>query len=391
MPKAERGTPKDIANRMKAKGLQKLRWYCQMCEKQCRDENGFKCHIMSESHQRQLLLCATNPDKFQDKFSKSFLDDFLYLLKRRWGTKRVWNNTVYNEYIMDRQHIHMNSTKWLTLSEFTEWLGKEGYCETDYQDGKGWFLAYIDNDPQTLARKKEIEKMLRKQDRDEDEQRIKIDALIEQGKIKEAREEAYLNEETRIMGANGRGGDGPASKKVKFGEESKIVHIASIEIKNRNKFLALEKEERWIQIGAVVKVKSDAIPEFHKQKAWIKEINGYNCVLQHLKLEKMKARFDQKDLETVIPQVGRQVIVMKGNLAKKSGILKEIRQKEFCVSVEVTLSETETTEAFFKFDEISKKHEKKKKALEPVKMIPIETFSEAPEKSSSVAQESSTS
>lgn len=33
-----------IANRIKAKGLQKLRWYCQLCAKQCRDENGFKCH-----------------------------------------------------------------------------------------------------------------------------------------------------------------------------------------------------------------------------------------------------------------------------------------------------------------------------------------------------------
>ena len=31
-------TPKAIANRIKAKGLQKLRWYCQMCQKQCRDE-----------------------------------------------------------------------------------------------------------------------------------------------------------------------------------------------------------------------------------------------------------------------------------------------------------------------------------------------------------------
>jgi len=25
-------TPKAIANRIKAKGLQKLRWYCQMCQ-----------------------------------------------------------------------------------------------------------------------------------------------------------------------------------------------------------------------------------------------------------------------------------------------------------------------------------------------------------------------
>lgn len=36
------GTPKWLANKMRAKGLQKLKWYCQMCEKQCRDENGFK-------------------------------------------------------------------------------------------------------------------------------------------------------------------------------------------------------------------------------------------------------------------------------------------------------------------------------------------------------------
>lgn len=31
-------TPKAISNRIKAKGLQKLRWYCQVCQKQCRDE-----------------------------------------------------------------------------------------------------------------------------------------------------------------------------------------------------------------------------------------------------------------------------------------------------------------------------------------------------------------
>ena len=38
MPKHEFMTPKAIANRIKSKGLQKLRWYCQMCQKQCRDE-----------------------------------------------------------------------------------------------------------------------------------------------------------------------------------------------------------------------------------------------------------------------------------------------------------------------------------------------------------------
>lgn len=38
MPKHEAMTPKAVANKIKSKGLQKLRWYCQMCQKQCRDE-----------------------------------------------------------------------------------------------------------------------------------------------------------------------------------------------------------------------------------------------------------------------------------------------------------------------------------------------------------------
>jgi hypothetical protein len=33
---------------------------------------------------------------------------------------------VYNEYIQDKNHVHMNSTRWLTLTEFVKYLGKEG-------------------------------------------------------------------------------------------------------------------------------------------------------------------------------------------------------------------------------------------------------------------------
>ena len=43
-----------------------------MCEKQCRDENGFKCHTMSESHQRQLLLFGDNPAHYLSDYSKQF-------------------------------------------------------------------------------------------------------------------------------------------------------------------------------------------------------------------------------------------------------------------------------------------------------------------------------
>jgi len=124
--RAEPGTPKYIANKIKSKGLQKLRWFCQMCNKQCRDENGFKCHTMSESHQRQLLLFADNAGRYLSEFSYEFSKGFLFLLKRQFGTKRVKANKVYQEYISDRTHLHMNATQWTTLTGFVKWLGKTG-------------------------------------------------------------------------------------------------------------------------------------------------------------------------------------------------------------------------------------------------------------------------
>ena len=89
MGKHDVGTPKWIDNRQKAKGLNKLRWYCQMCQKTCRDENGFKCHIMSESHARQLQMFNENPAAFVDQYSKDFLEGkstvYLSLVCATWN------------------------------------------------------------------------------------------------------------------------------------------------------------------------------------------------------------------------------------------------------------------------------------------------------------------
>lgn len=44
----------------------------------------------------------------------------------------------------------MNATQWETLTDFVKWLGKEGKCVVDETE-KGWFVAYIDRDPETIA------------------------------------------------------------------------------------------------------------------------------------------------------------------------------------------------------------------------------------------------
>lgn len=131
MPKHEAGSAKAIGNRQKSIGLQKLRWYCQMCQKQCRDENGFKCHTQSESHLRQMRIFAENPDNILDEFSKEFERGFLEVLSHRHGTKRMAANKVYSEYIGDKNHIHMNATIWTTLTAFCIYLGKESKAVVD--------------------------------------------------------------------------------------------------------------------------------------------------------------------------------------------------------------------------------------------------------------------
>jgi DNA/RNA-binding protein KIN17 len=58
-----------------------------------------------------------------DEFSGEFNREYINTLKRRFGTKRVHANIVYQEYINDRNHIHMNATKWLTLTDYVQYLG----------------------------------------------------------------------------------------------------------------------------------------------------------------------------------------------------------------------------------------------------------------------------
>ncbi|KAG9315990.1 domain of Kin17 curved DNA-binding protein-domain-containing protein [Chiua virens] len=181
MPRAEVGTPKYLANKMKSKGLQRLRWYCQVCEKQCRDENGFKCHAQSEAHLRQMLVVGQNAGRHIADFSSQFQHDFVQLLSRRFGTKRVFANRVYQEFIQDKHHLHMNATRWVTLTEFVKHLGRLGIARVDETD-KGWFIAWIDNSPKALAKQEASLKKERATMSDEQRERILIAEQIERAK-----------------------------------------------------------------------------------------------------------------------------------------------------------------------------------------------------------------
>lgn len=375
MGKHEVGTPKYIANKIKAKGLQKLRWYCQMCQKQCRDENGFKCHMMSESHQRQLLLFADNAEKYIDEFSKEFEEGYLELLKRQFGTKRVHANRVYQDYISERHHLHMNSTQWETLTDFVKWLGREGKCVVDETE-KGWYVQYIDRDPDTIAMQ---EALVRKEKMDRDDQEkmmVFIEKQIERGKecsksdlpvftelarpseeekiIVNFNTEAKRIEETKhksLLSDNplkndSRGGkissagsknSGSKEHRRDKGEKRKVSALEAIIEDEETKKERQNRKDYWLVEGIVVKVVAKSLGDkYYKKKGVVTEVLDKYVATVSMLDSGHKLKLDQAHLETVIPAVRRTVLVVNGAYRGCNAILKEVDEKNYCVMIEIS-------------------------------------------------------
>ncbi|TMS02816.1 DNA/RNA-binding protein KIN17 [Larimichthys crocea] len=397
MGKADFLSPKAIANRIKSKGLQKLRWYCQMCQKQCRDENGFKCHCMSESHQRQLLLASEDPNKFMDYFSDEFKSDFLELLRRRFGTKRVHNNIVYNEYISDREHVHMNSTQWETLTDFTKWLGREGFCKVD-ETPKGWYVQYIDRDPETIRRQEEQARK-KKQELDDEERSAKfIEEQVRRGRDSKETDETPVytelkreSEEEKVafnlsasscvagpsksssaLGASAlkaaaassssssssstkrkdtpSGSDSRSEKKKK----SALEEIIEMEEKKKKKQDAV-RTDYWLQPNIVVKVVTKRLGEkYYKKKALVTEVKDkYGAVVKMVDSGD-KLKLDQTHVETVIPAPGKRVLILNGPYRDTEAVLEGIDVKNFTATLTLDSGQQKGKRVDIAYEDFSK-------------------------------------
>ncbi|XP_064483551.1 DNA/RNA-binding protein KIN17-like [Ornithodoros turicata] len=362
MPKHEAGTPKAIANRIKSKGLQKLRWFCQMCQKQCRDENGFKCHTMSESHQRQLLLFAECPGKYLGSFSSEFAQSFLELLKRRFGTKRVHANQVYQEYIADKNHLHMNATRWLTLTSFVKWLGREGHCTVDETE-KGWFITYVDRDPETIRRQEAVAKKERLDLDDQERMSRFIEKQIERDRerlggpsqdvgyteLKREDEEEKVvfklplsskpKEATIKQETIKRNWDETTEEPRKKRSQESSSHKSALEEIMQEQEKTREKRNRkdyWLCPGIVVKVIAKKIGEkYYKKKGVVQEVQDKYVAVVHMLDSRDVLRLDQAHLETVIPNLGRRVKVVNGAYRGEEAVLLEIQADKFSAKLSI--------------------------------------------------------
>ena len=381
--KAEFGTPKWISNNMRSKGLQKLRWYCQMCQKQCRDANGFKCHITSESHQRQLLLFGDNPGKYLASYSQAFAKDFNAILRRQFNQKRVLANTVYQIYISDKNHVHMNATCWVTLTSYVKHLERIGYCDVEDSE-KGWYITWKLVDP---AEELRLAKLAKKEKLElDDEERVQeyINGQIEKAKAQSKSYSEYmatklLKSEDEVLlldfqmkktvkvqpelkpslALEMRPKEEPKDVKPKKKEEKRKYQALEDIMEEEKKKKRIQEENdpltenSWLRRGIVVKVVTKSLGDkYYKKKGQIVEvIDDFAAMVQMS--EGGRLRLDQDHLETVVPQVRREVVVLWGKHEGKAGVLRSIDTSSFSASIRLHSGE----KVKLPYEQFSKAHD----------------------------------
>lgn len=75
-----------------------------------------------------MKLFSEDPNFYLKKHSDEFEKGFMDIVKRRFMRTNINANKVYNEYIHSpsKDYVHLNSTKWATLSSFIMHLKDKG-------------------------------------------------------------------------------------------------------------------------------------------------------------------------------------------------------------------------------------------------------------------------
>ena len=188
-----------------------------------RDENGFKMHTQSESHVRQILLIGEDARKHINDYSGQFQRDFLQLLRTSHGEKKININHFYQEYIHNKEHVHMNATRWPSLTEYAKYLGREGICRVEEGD-KGLEVAWIDNSPEALRRQDAIRKKERQDRGDEEREQKLIKEQIERAR-RDAEEKDRDEGTEKARGLQRKDGE---TIKLSFGMKAQTVKQRSL-------------------------------------------------------------------------------------------------------------------------------------------------------------------
>jgi len=292
------------------------------------------------------------------------------------------------------EHTHMNAIKWTTLTGFVKHLGKSGKCTVDETE-KGWYITWIDRDPETIARQEASAKKdkLAKDDQEKEAEFIKKQVELDrQRKGDSAYDQPQFTELKRtdseekiqlglklapgqtsamtgsskfssnnVFKSSSKKHEGNDKSNSSSGKEKRKATSAMEEImqaelsqkKQHQSAAAQPKADKpWLAKTIVVKIVAKSLGDkYYKQKGHIKElVDPYTGIVVTQSGAKLK--LDQSHLETVIPAKGRTVIILRGRMKGHEAILKDIKVEEF--KADVVLSDGETLT--LPYEDFSKKY-----------------------------------
>mmetsp|Transcript_8311 Transcript_8311/g.15049 ORF Transcript_8311/g.15049 Transcript_8311/m.15049 type:complete len:373 (-) Transcript_8311:595-1713(-) len=342
-------TAKDISKRMKARGLQRLRWYCQMCEKQCRDEVGFQSHCTSISHQTKMQEFASDPTHYVSKFSSDFQNAYVDTLRRRFGARKVRANDVYQEYIKDRDHVHMNATKWTTLAEFISEIAQKGLVRVEDPEG-ALFVSYVDREiiqqqkrAQKLERMKQLDQIRAEQIA---EQQLRI-ALVQSEKDNDkSRQQSTAKRQLISVEEDGKRPRLIMSLKANSGKSAVVAKNAFRDYKKSTKLESSKdavgpeparNSSTWLSENLIVQEREiegrkSGVLRGEKARV-IRVIDDLNCEVELMTSHELISDVKCEFLQSVIPKIGRKVKIVKGEHKGEFGVLKEVNIESFNGSI----------------------------------------------------------
>ena len=334
-----------------------------------------------------MRIFRDNAGGMMDSFSREFETVYLETLRRRHGTQRMNANNVYQEVIQDKSHIHMNATRWATLTHFVQYLGKKGVCVVEETE-RGWYVTYIERDPALLERKEKLKLKLeadaREEKRAEKERatlRVEAARALDRAGCSVDREASAIGEreegdklEVKLGGS--AASSSAAGKKKKKARQLKLLEeeddeedlgnvaergppssddvpkpathkakhesgppvkrplpnngVQSQPSKKKSK-KSSDRKDHWLHRNLIVRIISKSLSggEYYKKKAVVvKVIDRYTGRLEVLDTEDV-IEMDQDDLETVIPKsVGEKVRVVNGRYRGAKGRVESLDKRE---------------------------------------------------------------
>ena len=298
-------------------------------------------------------LFASDPDKFISEFSNQFEEQFMDLLKSTESGEWILAKNVYAAVISDKDHVHMNATRWTTLVEFVDHLFSKNLIRRRDEGRHGYSIQFLDIETEQQAEKQQREAKRRLEKEHERElrenakrMRLVMDSVGSQ--IPNSSSPTELNrtdpsEKITIKFTPKQ----PIIKSVDNPSESTIP-TASIYQPSQSSTTKTSSVSPWPSPGCIVKIISG---DYEGLKGEVMSVVSPSVVKLNLVKTVESVATSESCLETVIPNLNRSVRIVdpKHAMFNKDGILTAVDLDRGLGTVQFSDESEE-----FRFDHICK-------------------------------------